>query len=180
MADIELLRQLLISNSHRGHFELTSRSKVVDWYVDVRPLLLDSTTLRTIGRLFFSRLECDVVVGAGISGSLLVSALLSYTCKPLKGLIVRDGPRKHGLQKIVEGDPLIHSCGVTFVDDVFTTGSTLKRVISNLESDRRCTIKQGLVLVDRSTTPTLVGVPVLAFFKASSEGELTYRGDMVK
>lgn len=176
MADIELLRQLLISHFYEGRFELTSRSTVVDWYVDVRPLLLDSSSMRTITRLFLSRLKHDIVVGSGISGSLIVSSLLGATCKPLKGLIVRDSPRSHGLQKIVEGDSLIQSKSVTFVDDIFTTGSTLESIIKTLEKDRGCKVGQALVLVDRSTADVKSIIKVQSFFKADALREITYLG----
>jgi orotate phosphoribosyltransferase len=177
---VEYLRQQLLSNSHEGLFELTSKI-ATDWYFDVRPLLLDSHAGAAISGLFYSKLlpHIKVIAGTGLSGSLIVASMLSFSCKSLKGLIVRDKKRRHGLQKIIEGDPLISNCEVAFVDDLISTGSSFRHAREALEIQRGCRVAQAIFLIDRTIDLPDFGIPVTCFFKADNAGELyTHRGDL--
>jgi orotate phosphoribosyltransferase len=165
----EMLRRTLQQHTHYGTFDLSSGG-TSDFYIDVRPVLLHSSTSRAVSMELLKRLNSniDVVAGVGISGSLLVASLLAYTVRELKGLIVRKEERTHGLTRAIEGDALIHNCNIALVDDVLNRGSSLTFATRALKDLRHCNVVQWIVFVDRSSAP-IEGAPEVSAVLTAAE-----------
>lgn len=150
----EILKSAVQQNTHFGHFDLTSGG-TSDYYIDVRPVLLNSCTSRAVSMALLERIDprANVIAGIGVSGALIVSSLLAHSVKDFKGLLVRKDKHKHGLTREIEGDSLIHSCNIVLVDDVLNVGSSLSFATRALKDLRNCNVLQWVVFVDRSTEP---------------------------
>ena len=165
----EELRLELQQHTHFGSFDLTSGG-TSDYYIDVRPILLHSSSFRAVSLELLQRLHSniDVVAGIGISGSLLVASILAHSIKDLKGLIVRKEKRTHGLTRTIEGDSLVQNCNVALVDDILNRGSSLSFAARALKDLRNCTVTQWIVFVDRSEAP-IEGAPEISAVLTSAE-----------
>ncbi len=156
------LKECVKQNIHFGHFDLTSGG-TSHYYIDAKPILLDSHTLRLIAMTMMGLIgsKHEVIVGVGISGALLVPSILSMSPRQMKGLIVRKKEKIHGMCSTIEGDSFIQNSDVVLIDDVLNRGSSLQFAIQALKDIRNCTVVQCVVLVDRSTSP-IKGAPAIA------------------
>lgn len=131
----------------RGEFVLTS-GKTSDFYVDMKKVL---------GYPKVSVLICDefcklvdkkgtCVASIGYGGLPLAARVSLKSGLPL--VVVREKPRKHGLKNLIDGYVPTEKDKVVIVDDVFTTGTSMSKVIAAL-SKTKAKILAGYVVVNR-------------------------------
>jgi len=164
-----LVEDAIRQNIQYGDFDLSSGG-VSNYYFDIKPLLLNSIILHEIaGRLWcLIGAKQDVIAGIGYSGSLLISAMLTFCPKEVSGLIVRTEKKTHGLCSRIEGNSSIHDREVVLVDDVLSTGGNLRVATNALKEIRNCTVSKWVVLVDRSHAPILSAPEIVSVYKAEN------------
>jgi orotate phosphoribosyltransferase len=147
-----LLELLKVRSFRRGTFRLASGG-VSDYYIDGRMTAVFSEAVPLIGEILYERTE-----GLGISaiGGLAVgavplatAAVFSYHVhgKKMEGFWVRDEVKRHGTQKLIEGN-LVGGSRVAIVDDVFTKGTSAAKAIQAVR-EIGCEVVAVLALVDR-------------------------------
>ncbi|HXK41024.1 MAG: hypothetical protein A3G45_00305 [Candidatus Staskawiczbacteria bacterium RIFCSPLOWO2_12_FULL_37_15] len=153
----ELTRKLLdFGIIHKGKVTLRS-GKETDFYIDLKkaygyPKLL-ATLVAEMNKLVPQKTTCVATIGqGGIPLAVLVSQKLN-----LKLALVRDKPRKHGTRKIIDGHVPSQKDKVVIVDDVFTTGSSIRDVVGHLRPTG-CKIVSAAVVVKRGAGK--VGLPL--------------------
>lgn len=123
-------------------------------YIDIRKVSLQSEGSFLIGQLIWDLIKNEQVKALGgptigadpIIAAVLCHAHLEHT--PLNGFIIRTAQKKHGMMNIVEGPVLSARQPVVLVDDVVTTGGSLKNAIEMLEKDG-VMIKRIVAVLDR-------------------------------
>ncbi len=155
------LREILLKKSvMRGDFTLASGAKS-DLYVDCRLTTLDAQGAVLIGKTMLAVLrKAEAATGAkpnGIGGLTmgadpvaLAIAVASYEADPahpIHAFSVRKEAKKHGRQKLVEGN-FKTGDAVVVVDDVITTGGSTIKAIESIEAEGG-KIAFVLVLLDR-------------------------------
>lgn len=138
---------------HSGKYGLTSGTPA-GWYLDVRAVATSSVGAHLIGTLLWEAVDAHRVeaVGAPATGGI---ALVTATAlaglnhgRPVEGFWVRDNPKPHGTQQLIEGAlPFGARCAV--VDDVTTTGSSLARAVGCAQHGGAVVVAAAVVL-DRS------------------------------
>lgn len=135
-----------------GDFILSSGKKS-NHYFDGKKLTLSPEGAYWVGKAVFeelAKIEVDTVGGLSIGADFMATAvaLVSHLeGKPIPSFIVRDVPKKHGTKKKIEGH-LREGSRVAIVDDVITTGGSVKRAIEAVE-EAGCKVVKVIVIVDR-------------------------------
>jgi len=135
-----------------GEFTLTSGKKS-HHYFEGKRLTLHPEGAYWVGKAMFDELTkigVDAVGGVAVGGYPIVAAvaLVSHLeGKPLPSFIVRDQPKEHGTQRKIEGH-LKEGSKVAIVDDVITTGGSVKKAIEAVEA-ANCKVMKVIVIVDR-------------------------------
>lgn len=123
-------------------------------YVDIRKVSLHPQGGALIAQLMWESVVAekpDAVGGPTIGADPIVGALLyhSYLQKnPIKGFIIRSAQKKHGMMNLIEGPVLERGSSVILVDDVITTGGSLKTSIEIVEQ-AGIQVKKILCVIDR-------------------------------
>ncbi len=146
-----------------GYFKLSSggTSRV---YVDLRGLPSRPEAFRPVAAMLAGAVaaagldRADVVVGVATGGVPWAAALAGILWKPLA--YVRPERKAHGMGRSVEGS--VEGRSVIVVDDVATTGSSLRRAIDALR-DAGARVQAAVVVVDREqgASEGLAGVSLL-------------------
>lgn len=156
IATREQLRGCLKEHSVRhGDFQLASgqRSNV---YIDAKLTTCRATAMPLVGRVFLAKMfdrgwHPDAVGGLTLGADPIAAAIARESVTevpPIDFFVVRKEPKKHGLQKYLEGLPAPEGLRVVVVDDVCTTGgSTIKAVHCCREAGM--TVLGAVCLVDR-------------------------------
>lgn len=137
----------------KGEVTLSSGKKS-SYYIDAKQVTLTPEGLTLIGRVILDMLkdeEFDAIGGLTIGADPIVAAVgvVSYLAdKPVRTFIVRKEPKKHGLQKFIEGPVLTPNSRVVIVDDVMTSGSSALKAIAAAR-EARCDVVKVVALVDR-------------------------------
>jgi len=132
---------------HKGKVTLRSGKKA-DFYVDIKkaygqPELL-AALVSEMGKLVPKEATCIATIG---QGGIPLAVLLSQKLN-LKLVLVRDKSRKHGTKKTIDGYVPSRKDRVAIVDDVFTTGSSVRDIIKSLKPTK-CKITSAVVIVKR-------------------------------
>lgn len=132
---------------HKGKITLRSGEKA-DFYIDLKkaygePELL-AALVSEMNRLVPKRATCVATIG---QGGAPLATLISQKLN-LKLSLVRDRQRKHGTKKIIDGYIPSRKDIVVVVDDVFTTGSSVRDIIKRLKPTG-CEIISAVVAVKR-------------------------------
>lgn len=132
---------------HKGKVILRSGKKA-DFYIDIKkaygyPKLLAALVAK-MSKLVPKGATCVAATG---HGGIPLAVLLSQR-QNLKLVFVRDKPREHGIQKTIDGHIPSSKDKVVIVDDVFTTGSSVREVIKFLKPTK-CKIISAIVVVKR-------------------------------
>ncbi len=153
-AERERLRQLVAGCVKRGEFVLASGRKS-DFYFDGKEVLLTPEGSYLAAKVILRELldpRVTAVGGLTAGADPLVSAigvLAWLERRPLKLFYVRKEPKKHGTRKFVEGPPLGPDDAVAIVDDVVTTGESIRQAAARVAEEARARIVQIVALVDR-------------------------------
>lgn len=137
----------------KGEVTLSSGKKS-DYYIDAKQVTLTPEGMTLIGRIILDILKdeaFDAIGGLTIGADPIVAAVgvVSYLQnKPVQTFIVRKEPKKHGLQKFIEGPVLKPNSKVVIVDDVMTSGSSALKAIEAVQS-AECEVVKVVALVDR-------------------------------
>jgi len=150
---MRLLRLLKRKALKRGRVVLSS-GKVSSYYFDGRlvtltsqgaylaaGIILDFIKDKKIAAIGGPTLGADPIVGA-------VIALAAIKGRKLDGFIVRKSTKRHGMQHLIEGPPLLKGSRVILVDDVVTTGGSLIAAKRSLDK-KGIIVDCVIVLVDR-------------------------------
>ncbi len=135
-----------------GEFTLTSGKKST-YYFDGKMLTLSPGGAYQVGRAVFEELaglDVDAVGGVPVGGYPIVAAaaLVSHQeGKPIPAFIVREVAKEHGTRRQFEGH-FKEGSRVAIVDDVITTGGSVRRVIEAVEAAKGKVVKV-VVIVDR-------------------------------
>jgi orotate phosphoribosyltransferase len=153
----------------RGRFKLASGAET-DTYLDCRKLWR-SHSLGVVSRVLLDLVESlsffpfDTVGALGAGSVLLGSFLTRWRMgfgEDLDGFCLRDQPKNHGVQSAVDGwlKPGAH---VLLLDDVLTSGSSLRRVEKVVLEAGGCVVG-ACVLVDRQAQREPLPWPVRSVF----------------
>jgi len=116
-----------------------SSGKTSNYYIDVRRVSISPAGLYYISHLVF-KLIADMPATAVGGPTLGADPIVSGVCflahqnkKKLKGFLIRKTPKKHGRQRLLEGQPLVKGDRAIIIDDVATSGASLIRTIEVLQ-----------------------------------------------
>ena len=131
----------------KGKFVLTS-GKTSDFYVDMKKVLgypkVSELICDEFCKLVDKRATCVASIGYG---GLPLAARVSLKLR-LPLVVVREKPRGHGLKNLIDGYVPTEKDKVVIVDDVFTTGSSMLKIIKALEKTKT-KILAGYIIVNR-------------------------------
>jgi orotate phosphoribosyltransferase len=151
-------------------FRLTSGAES-HHYVDGKQVTLDAMGLNLFARWVLTKVEetaAEAVGGPVVGADPIVgavAALSAQTLTTVHGFLVRNEPKKHGKQRLIEGPELQEDTYVLLVDDVLTTGRSLLRAVETVRATG-AVVMGVCVLVDREEGGREAleeeGVPVFA------------------
>src|SRR3989449_5915381 len=114
-----------------GTFTLTS-GKTSSYYVDIKRAVTRPELLRTIGDAIAPHARrADRIAGVELGAVPIAAAVSLASRKPF--LMVRKAAKEHGTKEDFEGE-LNRGDRVLFVEDVVTTGGTLRGAIDRLRA----------------------------------------------
>jgi orotate phosphoribosyltransferase len=157
---LELLARHAYQWSEVPTFPLAS-GQLSHEYLDCKAALSRPETMAALGPLVLSMLDPSANAIGGLTMgadpiAMSASQASAGTDHPMRWFSVRKEPKKHGLQKLIEGC-VRASERVVIVDDVVTTGgSTVEAIKACRES--RLQVVQVIVLVDREQSDGLDNV----------------------
>ncbi|RME31240.1 hypothetical protein D6789_03350 [Candidatus Woesearchaeota archaeon] len=133
-------------------------------YFDVKRAYGSPHVLRILAKTLAERLprETTTVAAMGYGGITLASVIAAQ--QDYKLTLVREKEKSHGLPGLLHGYVPSRSDAVAIIDDVCTTGGSLQRVITALESTG-ARILGGYVVVQRGIVQN--AAPVVALVHAS-------------
>lgn len=128
-----------------GTFTLTS-GKESSYYIDVKKAVTEVRILKEIAeRIAPYTSGSDKIAAIELGAVPIAVAVALHIDKPF--LMVRKGRREHGTGRMFEGE--LHAGEkVIFVEDVTTTGGSLRRAIIGLR-EAGAIIEKAIVVVDR-------------------------------
>jgi len=130
-----------------GQFKLSS-GKESPFYIDLRELISYPKLLKKIASAIVdsvrNEIDFDVIAGIATGGIPLASYISCIYDIPMA--YVRKEEKYHGTQKLVEGN--VRGKRILLVDDVATTGGSLKRAINALRAEQG-QVNYAIVIVDR-------------------------------
>lgn len=150
-----------------GSFTLAS-GKTSDYYVDIKQAATRPDLLREMGRRIAPHVAgYDRVAGVEL-GAVPIAAAVSLEAD-IPFLIVRKEAKAHGTKRPFEGG-MRAGDRVAFVEDVVTTGGTLRAAIERLRAEG-ASVDLAVAVVDReeggAETLAEAGVRLLALVRAS-------------
>ena len=135
-----------------GEFTLASGKKS-SYYFDGKRLTLSPEGAYWVGKAIYGELAgagVDAVGGVATGAYPIATAvsLVSYLeGEPIPAFMVREVPKEHGTARRIEGH-IEDGSSVAIVEDVITTGGSVRRVIEGVEA-RGCRVVKVIALVDR-------------------------------
>jgi len=123
-----------------------SSGKKSSYYVDGRQITLSAKGAYLVAKLIFPMIKDDNLGADPILGAVICWSHLENF--PLQGFIVRKEPKKHGMQRYIEGPALKKGTRVAIIDDVVTTGESVLRSARAVE-ELGCRVVRIICLVDR-------------------------------
>lgn len=147
----------------KGKFVLKS-GEVSNFYIDIKNTFGHSKTFRFIVdelcMVIDKRATC--VAGSGYGGLPLATAVSLKLGLPL--VLVRDKAKKHGIQKMIDGYLPTKKDKVVIINDVFTMGTSMRKIIKAL-GKTNSKILAGYVVINRGDTSKFK-VPVKSLLTA--------------
>ena len=136
-----------------GKFTLASGKKS-DHYFEGKRLTLHPEGAYLIGKEIFDRLvgtDVDAIGGLVMGAFPIITAVAMVSHlegKPIPSFMVREQPKEHGTRRKIEGH-FRKGSKVAIVDDVITTGDSVKKAIEAVEAEG-CEVVKVIVIVDRN------------------------------
>ena len=128
-----------------GTFTLAS-GRTSPYYVDIKKAITRPRLLRAIGEAMVPYAEkADRIAGVELGAVPIAAAVSLASGKPY--LMIRKATKEHGTKKEFEGD-LVKGDRVLFVEDVITTGGTLRGAIERLRT-QGAVVDDVVCVVDR-------------------------------
>jgi orotate phosphoribosyltransferase len=168
----ELLSLLKKKAFFKKRIKLSS-GKISNYYIDVRKVSLSPKGVYLISNLIFRLIKeekIDAIGGPTLGADPIVSGVcyLSYkNKKKLKGFLIRKSPKKHGRQKLIEGEALKAGDKVILFDDVATSGSSFIKALEVLNKEKVKVIK-AICVIDREEGAgenlAKLGCPLISLF----------------
>jgi orotate phosphoribosyltransferase len=148
MFDKQVLVNTLVRNHAVIHENIKlSSGKISGYYYDLRSILLDPSFLFSIDAILID--EISATFGSVKSvGGLETSAIPIVAALVLRGfhwLYVRKQPKPFGISRMVSGrivEPVV------IIDDVLTTGASIKKVIDAVKAEGH-EVKGVMTIIDR-------------------------------
>ncbi len=174
------LKILLQTHSHRKSdvpIRLSSGAETTV-YFDGKQITLFPDRAVLFARVLLESVKLagiEAVGGMSIGADPIVSAvsITAYFDRGLNwpGFLVRKEPKKHGLQKMIEGVELRKGMRVLIVDDVITQGTATLTAIRAVE-ETGAVVAQVACLVDREEGGSKLLSAKYPFFAAFKKSEL--------
>src|SRR5262249_32105271 len=136
------LKELLLEKSLRfGAFTLAS-GETSDVYVDCKLTTCSPEAMPLIGRAFLRTMERHGWAPEAVGGLTLGADAIAFataresleTERPVHAFIVRKEPKKHGMQRYIEGLEQTDGCRVVIIEDVCTKGGSTAQAIENAQA----------------------------------------------
>ncbi|NOQ67984.1 hypothetical protein GQ568_00920 [Patescibacteria group bacterium] len=121
-----------------------SSGKISDYYVDIKrsygePRILHMYANYITSQLGFELQNTSCIIGSGYGGVPLATTLFSRLGMwDIKLSMFRDNPKEHGRPSMFDGYPLeklSRRKKVVIVDDVLTTGRSIRKILEALPED---------------------------------------------
>lgn len=138
----------------KGHFRLTS-GRHSDTYMQCAKLFVDPKSSEALCKALAEKLEdveCDIVVSPAVGG-----ILMGYEMARQLNVGNIFAERENGEMTFRRGFSLPQNAKVIVVEDVVTTGGSVKEVVK-LVQDAGCTVSAVASIVDRSNGKVDFGV----------------------
>jgi orotate phosphoribosyltransferase len=155
-ADLDRLKSILLRRSVRfGDFTLAS-GQVSRVYVDCRLTTFFAEAMPLIGRVFLDKLRSRKWLPGAVGGLTMGADPIAFaiareslnTGRPIHAFVVRKEPKKHGMQRFIEGIEETENLPVVIVEDVCTTGGSTRMAIQKA-LDAKMSVLGAICLVDR-------------------------------
>lgn len=151
----EALRNLLRDLAYReGNFELSS-GRTSSYYLDAKQVTFAPEGVDLVGEAFFQAIrefDVDAIGGLTLGADPIVTATCSVAFRHgarIPAFVIRKEPKKHGLQKWIEGPIPREGARVAIVDDVVTSGRSVLDAVQVVEREAGCEVSVVVALVDR-------------------------------
>lgn len=132
----------------RGKVLLTS-GEISDFYVDLKVANGYPQVLKLMSEALSKHLNKNTTCVASIGyGGISLSTAIALK-NNLKLSLIRNEPRRHGSKKLIEGHVPNKKDKVVIVDDVLTTGRSIKRAIRIIKKTG-AKVEKCLVVINRS------------------------------
>ncbi len=149
-----------------------ANGEISEYYIDIKRSYGEQAFLREYAIYILSLIGLDIqyfscIIGSGHGGISLATEIFSHLeMYNVKLSLIRDSPKNHGKPSMFDGYPLEElskSKKILIIDDVFTTGESIKKIIKLLPEDRKFRI---FVVCNRSgiERPEINGVEVKYIF----------------
>lgn len=128
------------------HEPKPASNKISEWYVDVKRSYGEQGFLHKYAIYILSSIGLDIqnfscIVGSGHGGISLATEIFSrLEMYDIKLSLIRNSPKNHGKPTMFDGYPieeLSKNKKILIVDDVFTTGGSIKKIINLLQEDQK-------------------------------------------
>ena len=139
-----------------GKFKLASGQES-NVYVDGKLTSCHARAMPLIGRAFLHKIsECGwhpqavggLTIGADPIAFAVARESRDLTGAEINAFVVRKVPKKHGMERFIEGLEETKDCPVVIIDDVCTTGVSTAQAIQNAR-DAGMVVLGAVCLVDR-------------------------------
>ncbi len=135
--EIAQLKKMLLSKSVRfGDFTLVSGQKS-DVYVDSKLTTCTAAAMPLVGRAMLRIMQASGWSPTAVGGLTLGADPIAFAVArestdfgtPIDAFVVRKEPKKHGMQRFIEGLDNADGLDVVIIDDVCTTGGSTVQAI---------------------------------------------------
>ena len=175
----QLLNRLATLAYRRGDFTLASGRKS-EHYVNCKPVSLSGSGLALISRAMLTHVEADALAVAGLTlgADPLVSGVAMAAAdrgRELDALIVRKEAKGHGTGAWLEGPLPAPGALITVLEDVVTTGGSLKAVRQLRDAGYK--VDRVITIVDREeggdAAMTAENLELISLYKLSEIAAFT-------
>lgn len=123
------------------------------YFIDAKRVILRPSGFQLLTEQvqhYVGKFGATAVGGLTLGADAIACAALVDSSDSMKGFFVRKEPKRHGLQKLIEGPPLEAGDRCLIVDDVVTSGaSTIKAIQAIQAIDQDIEICGVLAVLDR-------------------------------